>query len=74
MNETAKIIGRSLVPADSHPEVYRDARQVEIRAAVSRPSDSPEQKQALSRLDRILETGRPLRKDVPRGFYINIRI
>jgi len=29
---------------------------------------------ALIRLDRLLSTGKPLREDVPRGFYLNIRV
>lgn len=74
MSETAKISGQSLVPTDPRPRAYREVRQVEIRAAVSRPSDTPEQKQAMARLDRFLDAGGSPRKDVPRGFYINIRV
>jgi hypothetical protein len=29
---------------------------------------------AITRLDQIMESNRPLRGDVPRGFYLNIEI
>ena len=74
MSEAVRITGQEVVPTEGRPRVYKDAREVEIRAAVSRPDESPEQKAALSRLGRILDSGRPLKRDVPRGFYLNIRI
>ena len=60
--------------ARSRPKGYQESREVEVRAAVTRPDDSPQTRAALVRLDRLLSKGTPLRQDVPRGFYLNIRI
>ncbi len=53
---------------------YRMAREVEQRAAVTRRSDEPAFMRAVDRLNRILEAGKPLRDDVPRGFHLNIQV
>ncbi len=37
-------------------------------------SDSPEERDALSRLARVLAAGDPPAADVPRGFYLNIQV
>ncbi len=53
---------------------YREAREVEARAAVTQHRDSPQVRKALVELDRILEPDRPLKSQVPRGFYLNILV
>ena len=53
---------------------YREAHQVRIRAAATRPSDPPAVQKAITRLDQIMESSRPLRGDVPRGYYLNIQV
>ena len=58
----------------SRPKGYRESRNVEIRAAATRPEDPPRVRAALIRFDRLLSSGKPLREDVPRGFYLNIRV
>ncbi len=58
--------------AASDPRGYRIAQEVERTAAVTRPSYPRQTLQALDHLARILDSGTPLRKDVPRGFYLNI--
>ncbi len=45
-----------------------------MRAAVGRNSDSPEERNALSRLARVLDAGDAPAADVPRGFYLNIQV
>lgn len=55
-------------------ETYQSGRDVKARASVFRELDSDENRSALSRLDRFLSQGTPLRDDVPRGFYLNIRV
>lgn len=78
MADTTRIAASPPPPAPaetpSRPKGYREAREVEIRAAVTRPEDSPPLRAALVRLDRVLSSGKPLREDVPRGFYLNIRV
>jgi hypothetical protein len=53
---------------------YREAREVEARAAVTQHRDSPQVRKALADLDRVLEPDRPLKSQVPRGFYLNILV
>jgi hypothetical protein len=36
--------------------------------------DGPEVRRAVDKLNRVLDSGRPLRHDVPRGFYLNLRV
>ncbi|MDP6173410.1 MAG: hypothetical protein QGF09_04510 [Rhodospirillales bacterium] len=53
---------------------YQSAREVERRAAITRRNDAPAHTCAVDRLNRILESGKPLRDDVPRGFHLNIQV
>lgn len=48
--------------------------EVRARAAAVRQDTTPEEREGLTRLNRILGQNRPLRRDVPRGFYLNIRV
>jgi len=45
-----------------------------VRAAAGRRSDSPDERNALSRLARVVAAGDPPAADVPRGFYLNIQV
>ena len=58
------------------PSVYRSesAREVRARAAAIQQETSSEELDGLKRLNRILGRDRPLRDNVPRGYYLNIRI
>ena len=51
---------------------YRIAQGGERNAPVTRPSYPRQTLQAIDQLARALDSGMPLRKDVPRGFYLNI--
>jgi len=53
---------------------YQASQEVENRARVSAPMNDPEFKQAVSRLNRNLMSGEPLRQDVPRGYYLNVTV
>jgi hypothetical protein len=53
---------------------YEASREVENRARVTQPMNDPEFKNAVMRLNRDLEADAPLRHDVPRGFYLNVRV
>lgn len=53
---------------------YHATREVENQARVTRPMDGPEVLRARDKLNRHLDADKPLRHDVPRGFYINIRV
>jgi len=49
-------------------------REVRARASAVRQDTTAEEREGLTRLNRILGQDRPLRRDVPRGFYLNIRV
>lgn len=53
---------------------YRAAREVEQRAAITRHDYEPAFLRAVDRLNKLLDSGKPLRDDVPRGFHLNIQV
>lgn len=62
--------GRSAAPNKG----YAFADEVSRRANVLSDQESPQNQASLGRLKRVLDSGQPLRGDVPRGFYLDIRI
>ncbi len=58
----------------SRPKGYGESHQVRVRAAVTKRSEAPQVAKALNRLDKILDSGRDLKAEVPRGFYVNIQV
>ena len=74
MTDSGNLPAAGIVTVDHRSHVYRDSNEVRARAAVTRASDSRSVQKALVRLDQVLDSGRPLRADVPRGYYINIRV
>jgi len=53
---------------------YSASREVENQARVTKPMEGSEFCRMVDRLNRLLDSGKPLRHDVPRGFYLNIRV
>ncbi len=49
-------------------------RQVQARAAAVEQRESPEERESLRRLNRILSLDQPLNDEVPRGYYLNIEV
>ena len=74
MAEPISINGPAVAPPGGKTQDYREAHQVRIRAAATRPSDPPEVQKAMTRLDQIMVSGRTPRADVPRGYYLNIQV
>ncbi|TVR83392.1 MAG: hypothetical protein EA405_04475 [Rhodospirillales bacterium] len=60
------------IPLHQDPRGYRLARDVQIAAAATRPNYTQQIEQAIQQLGKTLESGVPLRRDVPRGFHLNI--
>jgi len=56
------------------PKGYSFAEEVQRRANVQSDAESPHNQASLNRLKRVLESGQPLRGDVPRGFYLDLKI
>ena len=53
---------------------YGNAGDVSRRANVLNNVETPQNQASLNRLDRILSSGQPLRGDVPRGFYLDLKV
>jgi hypothetical protein len=64
--------GLSRGGAAGDPRGYRIAQEVERTAAATRPSYPKQTLFAIDQLGKALSSGIPLRRDVPRGFYLNI--
>jgi len=76
MTDGVEITKTVLSAVVKRPNLYQaeTIRQVRARAE-SIPQDiSPEERDGLRRLNQILDQDRPLRGNVPRGFYLNIKI
>lgn len=58
----------------SAPKGYSFAEEVARRANVQSDQDSPQNQASLNRLKRVLDSGQPLRGDVPRGFYLDLKV
>jgi hypothetical protein len=65
-----------LLQPTGRPGLYQaeSVREVTARAAAIPQDTTAEERDGLTRLNRILGQSRPLRRDVPRGFYLNIRV
>jgi hypothetical protein len=53
---------------------YGSANDVARQAALTQPMNGAEFDRAVTKLNRVLDGDKPLRTDVPRGFYLNIRV
>ena len=76
MTDGVGITNTGLPAVVKQPNLYQaeTIRQVRARAE-SIPQDiSPEERDGLRRLNQILDQDQPLRGNVPRGFYLNIKI
>ena len=56
------------------PKGYALADEVSRRANVMSDQEHPQNEASRKRLKTALESGQPLRGDVPRGFYLNLII
>ena len=74
MTGPAHITNPPVALGGDRPAGYDTARDVKVRAAAGRQSDSPGERNALSRLPRVVDAGDPPPADVPRGFYLNIQV
>lgn len=74
MNQISSIHARAIALTNERPRGYSSAEQVRNRAAVSNPSETPHERKALSRLDKVLDNVNAPRPDVPRGYYLDIKV
>ncbi len=62
------------IPARGHLDSFRTARDARTHASVAQNRETAEVRTARVRLDRVLDSGREMRTDVPRGYYLNIQV
>ena len=74
MSETLPVVQSRPIIQDKSRASYQSAREVEQQARVTKTADTPEFRRALDRLNRVLDEDKPLRDDVPRGYYLNLVI
>jgi hypothetical protein len=73
MSQISSIPARAIALGSERPKGYSTAEQVRNRAAVTNPNETPHERRALDRLDKILANVNPPRADVPRGYYLDIK-
>jgi hypothetical protein len=81
MNNDIKNLSPSVQPLKNSGQIrqqalsgYEASKEVDRQARITKPMDEPEFRNALVKLNRNLDLNKPLRDDVPRGFYLNIRV
>lgn len=75
MAETPAIGAARVTFPEAQLRSQRTLTEVRAQASVyAAEGDSPEAHAALKRLSRLLDSGVPLRPNVPRGFYLNFTI
>ncbi|HEC90640.1 MAG TPA: hypothetical protein ENI55_03120 [Alphaproteobacteria bacterium] len=74
MADASTISGQSLIRLAPSADGYRASRDVRTRAAVTKSDETIHNRRALKRLDLILKAGRPLRDEVPRGYYLDLKV
>ena len=77
MSGNPPLIGPAATPAQTHhrPDTrgYETARDVNARAAASGSADAPQARRVIARLNQLLDAGVPFNRDVPRGYYLDIK-
>ena len=63
-------------PMRNRPDVYQSnsIREVRARAEVIQQKTTAEERNNLTRLNQFLGQEKPLKNNVPRGYYLNISI
>lgn len=74
MSDSLSIIGALTGTPQKTQNSYAGAKEVSRQAAVTKPNDGDDFKAAVAKLERTLEADKPLREDVPRGYYLNLVI
>ena len=74
MSQVSSISARAIALTSERPRGYSSAEQVRNRAAVTNPNETPHERRALNRLDKVLDNVTAPRADVPRGYYLDIKV
>ena len=74
MSEISRLPSRAIALNSDRPRGYKVAEEVKNRAAATNQNQTPHERRALSRLGKVLSNTDNPRTDVPRGFYLDIKI
>ena len=74
MSQMPTIPARAIVPTSERSRGYFSAEQVRNRAAVTNSNETPHERRALTRLDKVLDKVTAPRPDVPKGYYLDIKV
>jgi hypothetical protein len=74
MSQMSSIPARAFAPTSERSRDYSSAEQVRNRAAVTNSNETPHERRALNRLDKVLDNITAPRPDVPRGYYLDIKV
>ena len=81
MSQDVKILGSAVQPLRHSGQFrkqalsgYEASKDVDRQARITKPMDEPAFRRALDKLDQTLAVNKTLRRDVPRGFYLNVRV
>ena len=70
----SSIPARAIAPTSERSRSYSSAEQVRNRAAVTNSNETPHERSALKRLDKVLDNVTAPRPNVPRGYYLDIKV
>ena len=74
MSQISSIPERAIAPTRERSRGFSSAEQVRNRAAVTNSNETPHERRALNRLDKVLDNITAPRPDVPRGYYLDIKV
>jgi len=74
MSQMSTIPARAVLPTSERSRGYLSAEQVRNRAAVTNSNETPHERRALNRLDKVLDKATAPRPDVPKGYYLDIKV
>lgn len=76
MSDGLSVTNRLIAGIARRPSGYQadSVREIRARAATVEQNQTPEERDGLRRLNQILALDQPLPDNVPRGFYLNIKV
>lgn len=74
MSEVAKSVGTVISELTGPLRSLQTARDAKTLASVTSTTPPDEEAKAFKRLDTLLNSDQPIRGDVPRGFYFNVKV
>lgn len=74
MTNTANISNHAATQLRHGSSSFKVASDAKIRAEAIQQPSTPEELRSLGRLGRVMTSGQPLKSNVPRGYYLNIRV